>query len=483
MKTSEVQDNERSKKIEGDTCEKPKGFGFRHVQVILIFLCVTIAYAERVNMSVAIVAMTDRNSTNPDFPDYDWNEKEKSLVLSSFFWGYVITQIPGGQLAKRVGGKVMLLVSITLCSLLNLLTPTFALYGDWPAIVCLRVVQGLCQGVIFPSTHTLLAKWAPPSERGTISTYCYAGAQFGTVVMLAISGVLASSAMGWPSIFYSSGVAGLVWSVLYFFYGSSSPSDCAQRISPEEKHFIESSLNVTGDHGGRPIATPWKALLTSPAVIALIVVHSAHNWGFWTMLTEIPSYMKNVLHFNIKQNALLSALPYFAMMVMSLILSPLADWMNNKQILRVEVSRKVFNTIGLWGPMCALIALAYVTSKEHSALAVTLVTIAVGINAATYLGFQINHLDLAPNHSGTLMGITNCSANIMSIIAPLLVGAIVTDASDPFLWRIIFFIAAGIYFFGNLQFIIFGKANIQPWNDPEAERKRNDGVENPAMEY
>lgn len=45
--------------------------------------------------------------------------------------------------------------------------------------------------------------------------------------------------------------------------------------------------------------------------------------------------------------------------------------------------------------------------------------------------------------------------------------------SDPLQWRIIFFIAAGVYFFGNLQFIIFGKANIQPWNDPDAHRKRS----------
>lgn len=89
---------------------------------------------------------------------------------------------------------------------------------------------------------------APPSERGMIGTYCYSGAQFGTVLMLAVSGVLASSAMGWPSIFYLSGVAGLVWSILYFFYGSSSPSDCSGRISSEEKNFIERSLN-TGSHG------------------------------------------------------------------------------------------------------------------------------------------------------------------------------------------------------------------------------------------
>jgi ACS family sodium-dependent inorganic phosphate cotransporter-like MFS transporter 5 len=137
--------------------------------------------------------------------------------------------------------------------------------------------------------------------------------------------------------------------------------------------------------------------------------------------------MKSVLHFNIKQNAVLSALPYFVMMCMSFLLSPFADWLTNRRILQVEFSRKLFNTIGLWGPAAALIGLSYVTSQEQSSLAVTLVTIAVGINAATYLGFQINHIDLSPNHSGTLMGITNCSANIMSIIAPLLVGVLLND--------------------------------------------------------
>lgn len=246
--------------------------------------------------------------------------------------------------------------------------------------------------------------------------------------MLALSGVLASSAMGWPSIFYFSGSAGLVWSILYYFYGASSPSDCADRISEEERQFIESSLSSSsGSHDGGVIKTPWKQIFTSPPVIALIIAHSAHNWGFWTILTEIPSYMKSVLHFNIKENALLSALPYFAMMMMSFLLSPLADYLNNRRILKVEFSRKLFNTIGLWGPMIAVICLAFITSQSQSALAVALVTIAVGINAATYLGFQINHLDLAPNHSGTLMGITNCSANIMSIIAPLLVGVFLDD--------------------------------------------------------
>lgn len=77
----------------------------------------------------------------------------------------------------------------------------------------------------------------------------------------------------------------------------------------------------------------------------------------------------------------------------SMVLSTLSDYLINKGYLSIVVSRKLFNSIGLWGPMCALIGLAFVP-KGGVHLAVTLLTLAVGINSATYLGFQVNHIDL-----------------------------------------------------------------------------------------
>ncbi|XP_062548324.1 putative inorganic phosphate cotransporter isoform X1 [Armigeres subalbatus] len=447
----------------------PSGFGIRHVQTLLLFFGLTVAYALRVNLSVAIVAMVDKNSSST-FDHFDWSEQTKSVILSSFFWGYVVTQIPAGQLAQRVGAKVLLLFSLGICSTLAVLTPLFAHIGGDKLVITLRIVQGLSQGFIFPSTHTLLSKWAPVSERGRLGTYCYAGAQFGTVVMLASSGFLASSSVGWPGIFYVSGAAGIVWTVVWFFFGGNSPVE-HRTISSEERDFIESSLG-NQDHS-KKIVTPWAAILTSAPMIALTVAHCSHNWGFWTLLTEMPTFMKNVLDLDIKSNALLSSLPYLVMWILSMILSPISDFLINRQYLSRVTSRKVFNTIGLWIPMAALLGLAFVPKGEID-LAVALLTMAVGINSATYLGFQVNHIDLAPNHAGTMMGITNCAANIMSIIAPLIVGLVLHDAADPVQWRTVFYIAAAVYFFGNLVFITLGKADIQPWNEPRPDKKDDD---------
>ena len=50
--------------------------------------------------------------------------------------------------------------------------------------------------------------------------------------------------------------------------------------------------------------TPWRHIWTSPAVWAIIVAHFCNNWGFYTFLTCLPSYFKEVLNFSISEVSL-----------------------------------------------------------------------------------------------------------------------------------------------------------------------------------
>jgi len=88
--------------------------------------------------------------------------------------------------------------------------------------------------------------------------------------------------------------------------------------------------------------------------------------------------------------------------------------------------RKISNTIAHWGPAIALACMSAVPTNNH-VWAIVLLVLAVGLNAGSLCGFQINHIDLSPNFAGTMMSITNCVATITSIIAPLICGVIVTD--------------------------------------------------------
>lgn len=74
---------------------------------------------------------------------------------------------------------------------------------------------GLGEGPIVPCTHALLAKWIPPQERSRMGALVYAGAQFGTIISMPISGLLAE--YSWPSIFYVFGLLGVVWSLAFLW--------------------------------------------------------------------------------------------------------------------------------------------------------------------------------------------------------------------------------------------------------------------------
>uniref|UniRef100_A0A034VMC2 Putative inorganic phosphate cotransporter n=1 Tax=Bactrocera dorsalis TaxID=27457 RepID=A0A034VMC2_BACDO len=445
---------------------KGKTIGFRHLQCLLISLGFSLLFAMRVNLSVAIVAMMDNKGSNPDFTEYHWSQQTKSHILSSFFCGYILLQVPAGAWARRLGGRLLLLISISLTSLLALLTPLAVSIGNWPLLCAVRFFQGMLQGVLFPTIATIMSKWAPVEERSAMQTFIYSGAQLGIVVMLATSGNLCSSRWGWPSTFYLPGALGLIWSVLWYTFGASTPRDC-KHISVEERDMIENSLGhdkQTTEANKVKQIVPWKHIFTSKHFLVVLLNHCANDWCFWTLLTQIPTYIKSVLGKDIKSNALLSALPYLSMFTLSLLLCPLASWLEKSKRLKATVSRKVFNTIGLWISATMLISLGFLR-EDQGDVAIALLTATVAISTTSHFGYSVNHLDLAPNLAGTLLGIANCGANMMGVIAPLLVGYVVTDTTNIHQWRIIFFIAGGFAFIGNFFFLIFGTTKVQWWNE------------------
>lgn len=76
------------------------------------------------------------------------------------------------------------------------------------------------------------------------------------------------------------------------------------------------------------------------------MTHCVQNWGYYMLLTEMPTYMNNILKFNIKENGALTALPYIVMFCLIFFFGWVADILIRNQIFRLQTSRKVFNSIG-----------------------------------------------------------------------------------------------------------------------------------------
>lgn len=73
--------------------------------------------------------------------------------MSSFFWGYAMTQLLGGYLSDRLGGDVVLPIAGCFWAMLAFWTPTLTYISSDKAFtlqmfVMMRVVQGIFQGML-----------------------------------------------------------------------------------------------------------------------------------------------------------------------------------------------------------------------------------------------------------------------------------------------------------------------------------------------
>ena len=114
----------------------------RFTQAWLICLGFLISFGIRCNVGVATVKMTSKD-TETGVPEFTWTPEMVGWVDSSFFWGYIITQIPGGFLAARFSPTMLFGAAIFGSSCLNLLLPGAMLVSPY-AVMFIRVLQVQC---------------------------------------------------------------------------------------------------------------------------------------------------------------------------------------------------------------------------------------------------------------------------------------------------------------------------------------------------
>nr|KAF6463113.1 solute carrier family 17 member 5 [Molossus molossus] len=352
----------------------------RYNLAVLAFFGFFVLYALRVNLSVALVDMVDSNTTLADNRTskecaehstsnkvlrtstgkrYQWDAETQGWILGSFFYGYIITQIPGGYVASKVGGKLLLGFGILGTAVFTLFTPIAADLGVG-ALIMLRALEGLGEGVTFPAMHAMWSAWAPPLERSKLLSISYAGAQLGTVISLPLSGIICFY-MNWTYVFYLFGIVGIIWFVLWIWLVSETP-ETHKTISHQEKEYILSSL-------------------------------------------------KN-------QNGILSAVPYFGCWLCMIMSGQAADHLRAKWNFSTICVRRVFSLIGMIGPAVFLVAAGFI-GCDYS-LAVAFLTISTTLGGFCSSGFSINHLDIAPSYAGILLGITNTFATIPGMVGPVI---------------------------------------------------------------
>lgn len=192
-------------------------------------------------------------------------------------------------------------------------------------------------------------------------------------------------------------------------------------------------------------------------------------------------------------------MPYLCQALVGCLAGYICDKLYSNNYFKLSTLRKAFNTISFVGPTICLLILIHFGS-DNSTLCIVLFTIGLGINGMCLAGYHVTHVDMSPTFASSLMGITNCLANLAGILAPYVVGIILTEtnttttatttnttiinSTDTTIintdnrhqeqnlngWNYVFYLSCLIYVSTAIIFILFGSNEKQIWDQPKQNR-------------
>ena len=408
--------------------------------------------------------VSSTNTTKDKEGDFDWSPSLQGVVLASFYYGYFTTQIIGGRLAEKYGTKKIYGGGLFLTGLITFALPLAAKLNV-NLFIGLRVLQGIFEGVTFPSLHAITARWIPSEQRNSFCARSYLGTTFGTLFTFPLCSMVID-AFGWEASFYVVGCITSVWFILWCLLVFDTP-ESHPRISVEEKEYITQSLSESVD-SKQSFPVPWRSIFTSAPFIGLLVSEFGNSWGLTTLIGYTPTYMKSVQGVDIKTNGLLSGLPFGMRYVGAVLLSSIADFILKRGLMTTTNVRRLFNTFAMVGPAIALCMIAFVpySLQCNTIYITTLLCAGQFFNGAICASLLLSYIDLSPNFAATLLGIGNTTSSIISAIVPMVIGLVLENDSLNLLeqWRIIFIVPSIMYVLNNLTYVVFVTGEVQPWN-------------------
>ncbi|CAK1547119.1 unnamed protein product [Leptosia nina] len=410
--------------------------------------------------SDGMTSISNMSTANRPHAIFDWNEELQGFILSGFYYGYGLTQILGGYLAEKYEGKWTLGIGLLSTAIFTIITPAVTRAGGATWLFILRVVIGMGEGPTIPALTIMMARWTPPDQRSFQGALIFGGSQLGNMIGSFLSGIIMADGRDWAYVFYFFGGCGIVWFIVWSLLVYNEPN-VHPFITHEELDYLNKVVKrakVTSVSD--PV--PWKAILRSPAALAVLCAGIGHDWGFYTMVSDLPKYMNDVLKFNVATIGTMTCLPFLAKWILGFVFGFTCDYGIKKGWHSPKTGRVIYTSIGSVVPAVCIILASY--SGCNRTVAMGCFVVAVGCMGAYVSGVKVNILDIAPNYAGTISAFINTVTTLAGIISPYLIGLLTPD-STLVQWRRAFWICFAVMIGSNILYAFLAKGSQQWWDD------------------
>ncbi|WP_037502327.1 MFS transporter [Sphingomonas jaspsi] len=355
------------------------------------------------------------------------------LAVSAFAWIYAPAQFAVGWMISRV--CVYRLVAIGL--LVWALATTFTgIVTGLAALVAMRVLLGIGEGVAFPSVSAIIARHVPSHRRGLANSVVSASLAYGPALGTFAGGIILAT-LGWRPIFLIFGLVTVVW-LLPWLVASKPHWRSSDPVSER---------------------ATMMAVMKQPAAWIVGLGHFANTYGFYFLLAWLPLFLVSTRGLSILLMTEMLTVLYLVQGTAALFVGWLSDRLSHRYD-ESRVRRSLMAAGHIIGGI-AIIGIGNSTTTE--ALMGWLLLAGIAASPGGSQCYAIAQMYAGKRASGPFVGIMNGIGNTSGIIGPILTGVLV----DRFGYHPAFQVAAAISIIGGLWWW-FALPRIRPLFDADA---------------
>lgn len=379
----------------------------RYQVLFLLFVNVVINYMDRSNLAVAATGISKEFAFTP---------VQMGLIFSAFSWTYLLFQVPGGILVKRVSPRLLYAISLVSWSLATVFQG-FA--KGFVSLFGLRMATGALEAPAFPINNRVVSSWFPTQERASAIAVYTSGQFLGLAFLMPVLSKIQFS-VGWKGLFVITGLIGVVWGLVwYLFY--RDPLGHKKVNKAELAHIEEGGglLDNQAANGGKN-KFRWadlKEVLSHRKLWGIYLGQFAVNGALWFFLTWFPKYLVDYRGLDFIKSGYWASVPYLAAFTGVLCSGFLSDYLVRKGVPAAKARKRPIIAGLLLS--ASIIGANYVHTPGLIILFMSLSFFGVGFASITWIFVST----LAPKHLIDVTGgVFNFIGQLAGIIVPIAIG-------------------------------------------------------------
>lgn len=338
--------------------------------------------------------------------DFQLDAASQGIILSAFFGGYALFQIPGGMLADRFGSRRVMAFAIAWWSVFTSLT---GMALSYPVLLVCRFVFGVGEGCFPGASWKTIATYFPSKERATATAIQSSVNTLGpAVASLVAAGVIA--AFGWRAVFIGLGIPGIAVTLLILFYIKDNPLQHPGMTTEELNE-----LNIDAQEASIKNKIQFKQFLQTKILWQMVFIWFLFDITFWGFVSWLPSYLMKIRGFSVIKTGILGSLPFFIGTIGMLAGGYLSD--------KFKGYRKwlfIPNTLVAAG----FLYLTYsVTSADWAVVFQCVSALFMFLAFAAFWGLVIDAIP--PEIMGASSGTVNFGGQLAGFVSPILMGYLI----------------------------------------------------------